>query len=217
LSQQSNEACNIDKREGGFTMKNGPLLLTILTMFLGMILVSLGCKKDDSAPSGPAASTSTFSFNTDDGNFSASGPFNASATSGSGVGWMAPNIIAAYSITSPTRVSVVTMAFAATPTTQGYSFPNQAGLAWMLNVNPNDSTSIYAGRCMATRGSIILSSHGGGASQGTFSGSGAHVQTPTDTCAITNGTFTIYTGTAKASALPPQVERILRTMTVRNE
>ena len=183
-------------------MKNLAPFLSLSCLLVGLTLFDQGCKKDDNT-TGPTAPTNSFSFNSDDGNF---------AASGAGVGWMAGNIIAAYNISSPTNMSVATIVFGTTPAAQSYTFPNQAGFAWMLNVNPNDSATIYAGRCVATHGSITLSAQGGGTSRGTFSGSGMHVQTPTDTCAITNGAFTIYITTAKASALPPEVERVARRM-----
>lgn len=181
-------------------MKNRVLFFFFSCLLVGLTLLDQGCKKDDNT-TGPAAPTNSFSFNSDDGNF---------AASGAGVGWMAYNIIAAYDISSPTNMSVATIVFGTTPAVQSYTFPNQAGVAWMLNVNPNDSATIYAGRCVATHGSVTLSAQGSGTSRGTFSGSGMHVQTPTDTCAITNGAFTIYTTAAKVSALPPEVQRIAR-------
>ncbi len=191
-------------------MKRQMILLSAMVLALGIL--ANGCKKDDSSPSGPAAPTNSFSFNLDDGNFAASGPFNSAATSGSGAGWMSSNVLAAYSISSPTNMSVVTMVFLGTPAVRSYTLPSQVALAWMLNVNPNDSASIYAGRCIATQGSVAISAHGSGTSQGTFGGSGAHVLIPTDTCSISNGTFTIYTASAKAAPLPPVVERVARRM-----
>lgn len=191
-------------------MKNRRLICLVCAGLVGMTLVSEGCKKDDSTPAGPAAPTNSFAFNTEDGNFAASGAFNAYATSGSGAGWMSSNTLAAYSIVSPTNVSVVAMVFVSTPAVGTLNFPTGAVMTWSLNVNPNDTASVLGNQCITKAGSLVISAHGSGTSRATFTGSGARVRNQADTCAITNGAFTIYTTTAKAASLPPEVERIAR-------
>jgi hypothetical protein len=188
-------------------MKN-QLLMGIL---VGLSVMAHGCKKDDATPTGPAAPTNSFSFNTDDGNFSASGAFSSNANSGSGAAWMSSNIVAAYAIVSPTDVSVVTMVFLRTPAVGTFNFPTDAAMTWSFHVNPNDTASVYANQCVTRTGSMILTAHGAGTSQGTFGGTGTRVRNQAYTCGITNGAFTLYSGNAKAT-LPPEVERIARRM-----
>lgn len=195
-------------------MKNRRLICLACVGVAGMILVGQGCKKDDNT-TGPTAPTNGFSFNSDDGNFAASGAYNPYATSGSGAGWMSSNIIAAYSIVSPTNASVVVMMFMATPSVRAFTFPTEAAMTWSLNVNPNDTASLYASQCITKAGSVVITAHGSGTSQATFAGSGVHVRNQADTCAITNGTFTIYGSAAKLTVLPPGVAVIARRMAER--
>ena len=190
-------------------MKNRILFLSLFCLLIGLVAANQGCKKDDNSTA-PAAPTNSFAFNTEDGNFAASGAYNPYATSGSGAGWMSSSIIAAYSMFSPTDASVVLMMFMATPSVRTFNFPTESIMIWSLHVNPNDTGSIYSNQCLTKAGSVVIGAHGGGTSQATFIGSGVRVRNEADTCAITNGAFTIYGGSAKAMALPPEVERIAR-------
>ncbi len=182
-----------------------------LSVLAALVILTHGCKKDDTTPAAPAPQASSFSFNTEDGNFAANGTYNPYATSGSGAGWYSSNVIAAYSIVSATNLSVVTMMFMPAPSVGTFNFPGQGGMSWMLNANPNDSASMHAKMCATRSGSVVVSAHGGGTSQGTFSGRGIYVYNQTDTCTITGGAFTIYSSTAKRP-LPPEVERVVRRM-----
>ncbi len=186
-------------------MKRTTMLFCFCILIAGVM--SPGCKEDSPSEPTPTGPTGSFSFNSDSGNFSSSGTYSLSATSGSGAGWLNSNTIAAYSISSATNLSVVVMMFSNTAVGT-YQFPAQVSLAWSLNVNPTDTASVRARACTATGGSATITTNAGGIAQGSFSGTGAFARNPSQTMNITNGAFDIRSGTGKTGGLPSDVDRI---------
>jgi hypothetical protein len=203
--------------KGRFAMKNRLCFVRPFVLLISFILAIQSCKKDDNpATPAPTSPTGAFSFATDSGNFSASGSYNLAATSGSGAGWYDASTIAAYYFNSATSVSVVVLHFMTTPGVASYQFPSTASTAWTFNATSMNTTG--ARLHTATSGTLNITAHAGGITQGNFSGAGCVVPAPTHTFSITNGAFNINSGTGKRGmALPEDVNRIVRMMMERME
>jgi hypothetical protein len=184
---------------------------TVLLSLLPILAVIMSCHDDSpTEPSKPPA-TNNFSFNTDDGNFSASGIYDPNATSGSGVGWYNEKTIAAYNIASSMDVSIALITFNDSLAKRTYSFPTEATFGWAFHCSLNDEATIEANLCVSTSGSVALSSYSGTQAQGTFSGSGFRVQDQAHTVSFTDGTFDVTSVSSRISTteLPRNVEMII--------
>ncbi|HAP34460.1 MAG TPA: hypothetical protein DCQ28_00385 [Bacteroidetes bacterium] len=148
----------------------------------------------------------TVSFSSNKGNFTASGIYNGDATTGSGAGAMTMSSggsyimqVTGYRVNSATSIDIAILQFMDTsPIASGsYNYPPTSGtktviVSYAPAVNPNDTNeNIY----LLTSTTANISAFSSSNTQGTFSGNGMYYSNgtvvPTNTIAITGGTFNV--------------------------
>ncbi len=154
----------------------------------------------------PTGTSGTVSFNSDKGNFTATGIYDPDATSGNGAGGFSMTFsgssvltIYAYRFNSATSLDVTVIQFMDTaPIAAGtFIYPSTSSKSVMISyfpaMNPSDSTTenFYLFSTATANISAITSSN----AQGTFSGSGMYIANgtpnPSQTITATGGSFNV--------------------------
>ena len=154
----------------------------------------------------PTGTSGTASFNSDKGNFTATGVYNPSATSGTGAGGFLQSgggnnvlVIYAYRFNSATSLDLlIIQCMDSSPIAVGtYPYPptsaKSAFIAYYPAGNPADSSANFY--LLSTSTSAVISAISATNAQGTFSGNGMFyvnsTVNPTNTIAVTGGSFNV--------------------------
>ncbi len=169
---------------------------SLVICFMSIIILSSGCKND--GPTSPGNGALSLSFQSNKGNFSASGKYDTTATSGSGVGAFRSTdskriSVFAYRFNSSADVDVIIMLISDTVaihTTTYHYGPSDDILAFYFypHVNPAGSSGLgYPYRLSS--GDLAITGIASEGIQGTFAGKGVHAVNPSDSIIVSNGTF----------------------------
>ena len=152
---------------------------SIVVVILVIPLFDSGCK-NDGGPTGPAncASAGTLAFQSDKGDFLASGRFDTAATSCSGAGGFRSSDSkriagSAFRFNNVSDVDVITMFIADTPAVQAKSYgftgsEESLSFHYFTHLNPHSSSSLgYP--YLLTSGSIVVTHITQDSIRGTFS------------------------------------------------
>jgi len=154
----------------------------------------------------PTGTSGTTSFNSDKGNFTATGIYDASATSGTGAGGFLSStsgagslVIYAYRFNSATSLDLLIIQCMDTaPIATGtYTYPPTSSKSTFISYypagNPADSSANFY--LLSTATSAVISAISSTNVQGTFSGNGMFyansTPNPSNTIAVTGGTFNV--------------------------
>ncbi len=143
----------------------------------------------------------TISFSSDIGNFTATGIYNENATTGSGAGAFTQSsaggntlTIYGYRVNSATSIDITVIQFmnSAPIATGSFVFPSTGSksvtVLYFPANNPNDTTENFYLLSTATANISAISASN---AQGTFSGNGMYSANPSNTIAVTSGTFNV--------------------------
>ena len=168
-------------------------------LYVGIIVITIvslfeSCSNNDN-PTGPVIANNSLSFNSNQGNFSVSGPLDTAATSGSGVGAYRSDstrvFIIAYKFNTSTDADVVVMQIKASKVQAGtYQFTLDTSatfFVYVVHANPSSPQTISG--YVLTSGNVAISSITSGNIVGTFSGSGVFSSNVSKTISLTNGSF----------------------------
>jgi hypothetical protein len=174
-----------------------------MTVTNGSIAVNLGSGlflgEDDGGGNGGGTASGSLAFNSDRGNFSASGSWNPAATSGEIVGaWRISQsgydylYIWGWKITTMNDIAISTVLLykSGSLTTGNYTFPSEAIFTYTPHLNYAD-TSSASNSYSLINGTLNLSALTSSTAQGSFSGTGIHVTNNTTTINVSNGSFDV--------------------------
>jgi hypothetical protein len=156
---------------------------------------------DGGGGGGGGGGSGSIQFNSDRGNFSASGPYDSTRTSGQMVGaWRSQSSssdvleIVGYNIVSPTNINVsvvICQKMSGTLTTGSYAVTNGEGVfIYHPGFNPSDTSTADDFYLLST-GSVTLSTLSSTNAAGSFSGSGFFLPNPSQTINVTSGSFDV--------------------------
>jgi hypothetical protein len=173
----------------------------------------------------PTGTSGTVSFNSDKGNFTATGVYSPSATSGNGAGGFARTIsgynvleVYAYRFNSATSFDLLFIQFMDTaPIATGtftYSPTSSktVTIAYSPGLNPNSTTS--DAYILTSSATAVLSAYSSSNATGTFNGSGVYYvnNTPntSQTINVTGGTFNVPVSPGGANPVNSKIEGIVK-------
>jgi hypothetical protein len=168
--------------------------------------------------SGGGSDENVFSFNTDYGDFSASGNYVPPIVTGTkGAGWLDSKTVMAYDLTVPNHGSFAILMFYGSIHTGTFSLGGDVYFSWVLNAELTDT---IRNTCEAVFGEVVVTSYTGSTVEGTFSGSGKWL-TPEPNPPppiITNGIFSIVSGGFNKAdpGLPPAIRALGKTLVMKS-